>query len=193
MKYYARINKENVGPLSLKELVEAGIRPSTYVWCKGMPDWQHAEDNPEICRAMRRYLAGLDPETGRDLSIANTPSDETSSAEDNLPGNMPIGLRGIPEPPAQINYDVKPAGVSIFLAIIVTICCFPITGIVAIFFAMRCSTDWKMSETSGISDKERDKYRKKAYEDARIYKMMIGISIFMGLIMVGFTFSRTLL
>lgn len=192
MKYYARINKENVGPLSLKELVEAGIRPSTYIWCKGMADWQPAGDDPEVCRAIRRYLAGLDPETGANM-VSAEPGDQTVEPMPEEPGNAITGIHGIPEPPSQIDYSMQPPGVSVFTAIIVTLCCFPLTGAIAIFFALRCRADWKMAQQDGMSQAQSLEYRKKAWEDARIYRMMVGISLCLGLIMIGAAFSRTLL
>lgn len=158
MKYFARINKENVGPLSLKELVEAGVRPSTYVWCKGMTDWQRAEDDPEICRAMRRYLAGLDPETGQETALAR-PDETPRQVAETQQENPYVGLRGLPEPENNINYSFKPAGVSVIMAIVATICCFPITGVVAIFYAMRCQADWRMSEQPGISAEDKKNIR----------------------------------
>ena len=74
MKFFARIDDTQVGPLGLGQLIEAGVRPSTYVWHKGMADWEKAEDVPEICRAMRRALAGLDPETGMEIERQNNAS-----------------------------------------------------------------------------------------------------------------------
>ncbi|MDE6143194.1 MAG: DUF4339 domain-containing protein, partial [Muribaculaceae bacterium] len=35
MKYFAIIDGEQKGPFELEELADAGVRPSTYVWCKG--------------------------------------------------------------------------------------------------------------------------------------------------------------
>ncbi len=36
MKYFAVIDKKQIGPCSIEELVEAGLRPDNYVWCKGI-------------------------------------------------------------------------------------------------------------------------------------------------------------
>lgn len=82
VKYFARINRRQVGPLTLQQLLQAGVRPTSYVWCKGMPDWQPAAEVPDICRAMRRALAGLDPETGAERNEAVSGLADTAS---NLP------------------------------------------------------------------------------------------------------------
>lgn len=61
MKIFAMIDGQQVGPLELDEIVEAGVRPDTYVWCKGMADWQRAAEVPDICRYFRLRLAGVLP------------------------------------------------------------------------------------------------------------------------------------
>lgn len=44
MRYFAMIDGERRGPFELSQLADAGVRPGTYVWCKGMDDWEKAED-----------------------------------------------------------------------------------------------------------------------------------------------------
>lgn len=194
MKYFARIDKRQVGPLSLGELLKAGVRPSTYVWAKGMDDWQHAEDVPEICRAMRRALAGYDPETGELLSNqdnkANNPSDNSTAdvSPDNVGRRLFLG--SLPEPPDTRDYSVPPKGVSIILPILATLCCFPITGLIAIWFAMKSKSDWKMSEQQGVDKAQKEAWQRKAHDDARLYKMMMGITVSLGIMMAGYTFMR---
>lgn len=56
------IDGHQIGPMELCDLVREGVRPDTYVWCKGMEDWAPAEDVAEICRYFRQRLAGEFPE-----------------------------------------------------------------------------------------------------------------------------------
>lgn len=73
MKYYAMIEGRQYGPMNLEDMVREGVRPDTYVWCKGMPDWQPAEDVADICRYFRQRLAGELPivrKSGADISEA---------------------------------------------------------------------------------------------------------------------------
>lgn len=192
LKYFARINKTTEGPFSLSELVEAGIRPSTYIWHKGLADWIQASEDPEVCRGMRRYLAGFNPETGelrvRENTVAPQQRDDTP-----VKGSMRIMLRNFPESDAQPDYSLKPTGVSAVMAFVMTICCFPVTGIMAVFFAMRCKANWKMSEQPDMDEKTRVAFRRKSHDDARLYRMMIGITFFIGLILMGVAFSRAFL
>ncbi len=61
MKYFAMIGGQQYGPMTLDEMVREGVRPDTYVWCKGMNDWTLAEDVPDICRYFRQRLSGTLP------------------------------------------------------------------------------------------------------------------------------------
>lgn len=61
MKYFAMIDGRQYGPMELDEMVREGVRPDTYVWCKGMDDWTYASDVPDICRYFRQRLSGTLP------------------------------------------------------------------------------------------------------------------------------------
>ncbi len=61
MKYFAMIGGRQYGPMTLDEMVSEGVRPDTYVWCKGMDDWTLASDVPDICRYFRQRLSGTLP------------------------------------------------------------------------------------------------------------------------------------
>lgn len=61
MQIFAMIDGRQTGPLQLDNLVEAGVGPDTYVWSKGMADWEKASEVPDICRYFRLRLAGVLP------------------------------------------------------------------------------------------------------------------------------------
>lgn len=65
MKIFAMIDGRQVGPMDLDDIVEAGVRPDTYVWSKGMADWQKAAEVPDLCRYFRLRLAGVLPSLPR--------------------------------------------------------------------------------------------------------------------------------
>lgn len=202
MKYYARINKTQIGPLTLPELLKAGLRPENFVWCKGMADWQRAEDQPDICRAMRRVLAGLDPETGKDLRAVASDAGASGSPAKFDPTRPPQTRQEMTEylreafEEAERNsrpdYSYPPAGVSVVMAVAMTLLCFPFTGIVAIYYAYRCKSQWGRSLRTDLSESEREECRRRSHDAARIYRMMVGITFCIGVIMVGMTLSKTL-
>lgn len=203
MKFFARINDKQVGPLTLTELVESGVRPSDYIWHKGMPDWMRADEVPDVCRGMRRYLAGYDPETGelrtrRDDTVGNDDmsapmygeaiKDKPSESPDEE--NVRQWMRSLPEGPDTTDYTKKPRGVSIIVAILVTLLCFPLTGLIALWYGFKSVAHWKTSCMEDVNPNEKMEHQRQAHNYARLYKMMIGISIFMGMIMVGFALFR---
>lgn len=181
--------------MGLSELLEAGIRPADYVWCKGMADWQPAEEVPDICRAMRRALAGLDPETGEE------PRRE-SAVPSYGPGAPPKNRIELAEMISQAfidaeenarpDYSYEPQGVSIAMAVVLTLLCFPPTGFVAIYYACKCKSEWNRSLQPGIAAGERDDHRRSAHDAARLYRMLSGITVCIGIIMAGMVISRTL-
>lgn len=47
-EYYIVAGDNRVGPLSMTQLAERGIEPSTLVWTAGMSDWTRADNVPEL-------------------------------------------------------------------------------------------------------------------------------------------------
>lgn len=47
-EYYIVEGDTRVGPLSINQLAERGLDPSTPVWTAGMPDWTRADRVPEL-------------------------------------------------------------------------------------------------------------------------------------------------
>lgn len=56
MRYFVMKDGEQCGPYRVEELETAGVTPETYVWCKGMADWQQAGEVADICRYFRNLL-----------------------------------------------------------------------------------------------------------------------------------------
>jgi hypothetical protein len=46
--YFIIIDKKQVGPLAMDQLLGAGLTPDTYVWKSGMADWQRASQVAEL-------------------------------------------------------------------------------------------------------------------------------------------------
>lgn len=179
MKYFAIIDGEQHGPFTLDELIAEGIRPDTYVWSKEMRDWQKAEEVAEICRAYRTHLY--------DVMHPHLPSNEELEEQERRKEeernrkleSVPRSYRGfIKNPDTEIgdpidetpDYSVKPRSM-LPEAILATILCCPLTGIIAIVMSIRTNQLWKQGK-----DKE-------AYTASRMAKMWIGITLFMGFIM----------
>lgn len=200
------IDGEKRGPYELNQLAEAGVRPSTYVWCKGMADWEKAEDVAEICRMFRGRLYDLlhpsmhVPE--QDLKIKEEPVQEAQGGRtrfDHLLENTQ--LPSIEEIDSRIDTSRPPAKM-LLPAILVTLLFFPPLGIFAIYFALASKRCWAKSHEGDRESPEVKKtdnsapsagdWRRLAHEYCRAAKMWTGITFFIGLILYGFLFSRLL-
>ena len=51
-EYYIVEGDNRVGPLSMMQLAEKGIEPSTLVWTAGMADWTRADNVPELAHLL---------------------------------------------------------------------------------------------------------------------------------------------
>lgn len=202
MKYFAIIDGEKRGPFELDRLAEAGVRPSTYVWCKGMADWERAEDVADICRMYRGRLYDLlHPKVeipqqqnltqGRDFPTDGAPSRYDYMLQDErLPSIEEIDARqDTTHPPQNM----------LWAAILVTVLFFPPLGLIAILYAVASRKCWRQAVEMSSSEKavnekkgemSADDFRRLAHDYCRSAKMWTGITFFIGLILYGFLFSK---
>jgi hypothetical protein len=174
VQYFAMIDDERRGPYRLEELVDAGVRPDTYIWYKGMDDWEMARYDADICRMFRQRIFAINhPEP-----VATTPVEEVK--EEDTPQ---IEYR---EP--TIDNTQQPISL-IFLSFLLTFFCFPFTGIVAIYYSIKTRQAWEEATRSNsdgqgklYTDEERNQLRTVAHDYSRLAKMWVGITLFLGLI-----------
>ena len=184
-KYYAMIDGEQKGPFLLEELPGAGVRPSTYIWCKGMDNWQKAEENADVCRLFRNHLYDImhpgDPSSVADIQTPNDrwkiqpdrPKDPHASRFDSFlqqAGEDPLPT--LDEIDARRDKSTPPVSM-VGYAWLVTFLCFPPTGIVALIYAYKSVNTWKKGDSES------------AHEYSRKAKMWTGITFFIGLIGYG--------
>lgn len=174
------LDGEQRGPFTLAELAAAGVRPETYVWCKGMPEWKEAAEVADICRYFRQHLSDLmhpasTPET--------PPAEETTDTEGANRGPIMLRRFGVELPdnadaspaPAEEKHDyTHPPHAPIVEAVLAALLCCPPVGIIAIVQAVRCSRLWKAG------------HAKEAYDASRAAKMWTGITFFLGFLVYAF-------
>ncbi len=202
MKYFAIIDGEKRGPFDLDQLPAAGVRPSTYVWCKGMADWEKAEDVADICRLFRGRLYDLlHPQAPAQENAPSAPT--VPSGEEGAPSRFDrmleeTRLPSIEEIDARQDISQQPANM-LPMAILVTLLFFPPLGIFAIYFAVASRRCWKkageMESAGGMKNPANGTlsatdWRRLAHDYCRAAKMWTGITFFIGLILYGFLISR---
>ena len=205
MRYFAMIGGEQRGPYELTELSEAGVTPETYVWCKGMADWQPASDVADICRFYRQRIFDLmHPSAAPAPDVQARPEGDSA---DNGNGEFPIRFSRIagrdgdlPEmlPEEPVDTSVPPASMLV-ISILLTLFCFPFTGFVAIYYSVMSRKAWEearrsVSRSSSrlYTDEEREDRRILAHDYARAAKMWAGITFFLGLILYAFMVHKVL-
>ncbi len=184
-KYFVRIDGEQKGPFTLEELPGAGVTPDTYVWCKGMADWELASKDAEICRYYRQRLAGTLPQKEENAEEPAPKVIDLTRIGDGESLKMRDVIREINrvyeeqlEAEGREPYS-DPPRIPYALAILATLFCFPPTGILAIYYCMKAKKMWSSATPS---PEDRDK-RREAYDLARRATMITGITLFLGLIL----------
>ena len=190
------IDGERRGPFELDELHSAGVRPDTYVWCKGMADWEKAEDVADICRYYRQRIFDLmHPSAVREQPAENVQPEEDSYESVPLRYRRMVEKSGTqPGPPLDTSPDTsRPPAPTLFISLFLTLFCFPITGLVAVYYSYKARAAWqesKRSESAGSSrlydEKERENLRRLAHDYDRQARMWIGITFFLSLIFYAF-------
>lgn len=189
------------GPFTLDELAAAGVRPDTYVWCKEMSDWQRADEVADICRYFRQRIVALQhpeprlPDVTAQQPVDNTPEEDPYEAVPpsfrymvRRSGEAPPDPKAI-EDPAEHDPATPPPSGMLVTAILAMLFCFPITGAVAVYFAVKARNTWaeasrSHSKTSRelYSDMERTELRNAMADAVRHCKMWTGITVFLGLV-----------
>ncbi len=175
MKYFAMIDGGQTEPMEIEQLVELGLRPDTYVWCKGMADWQQAREVADICRHFRRRLHDrLHPVV------------EEAEVLPAVPENPEIGelknywqVRGeIINQHREETPDTPPSACPRWLLLLAFLCFFPL-AIAAVLANRKSLEAWNARDNS------------EAHHAASRAKMLAGIAVCLG-IMIGATLIRIL-
>lgn len=186
--YFAMIDGERKGPFTLAQLSDAGVRPDTYVWAKGMDDWRKAEDVADICRHFRQHLFDkMHPS-------AAVPA-ETAAPRGNEQGEVTSGFglryQNFPMPEEDPALMQNPPMPTLLIAVVVMLLCFPPTGIMAIYYSVHSRNLWNKAQdiAQGKVSGDADAFRREAHDASRKAKMWVGISFFLGLIFYSFVVS----
>lgn len=205
MLYFAMIDGQQRGPYKLEELPDAGVRPDTYVWCKGMADWEKAEDVADICRLYRlRIFDMMHGGLVKDSSIRGEQQQDSATSEDPyaaVPARFREFARRAGVDPAEFGEinpepDIsRPPMPTLFISLLATIFCSPITGLVGVYYSFKAMKAWKESERQDqggnlYTRAERRDLKLKAHDYSRRAKMWIGITFFVGIIITALVGSH---
>ena len=124
--YYIDSRGTQFGPLTLDELLGAGITPTTYVWRAGMKEWKMAKDVLEIAEQMQTP------------PMAGAPQPAYNNQYGNQYGGYNQSYDNEPIPSSYLGWSIAAT----------LLCCLP-AGIVAIIYASQVSSKWASGDREG--------------------------------------------
>lgn len=181
MKYYAIINDTQTGPMELPELVEAGLTPDTYVWCKGMSDWQQASEVADICRFFRNRIfdlmhptaentGGADGNAHKEFRLMDD-SDYKGMKRREFYANVGEQIARTAKDPEEekIEQGIPPNPLPVWLSVLAILLLFPL-GIPALLLSRKSRKLW----AAGME--------REAHETARTARMWAGMAVCIGIV-----------
>ena len=169
MKFWIRINGLQEGPMEIDQMKDYNVTPTTYVWCAGMKDWAYARDVEDLKDIIAWDNSDEEPPTfetapqieegtdNSEVEVSNDSDDDTIVEKDTTaidddddeaydsyqPGNVPKPSNDRPKATnAYQNNDRPCPSNNLIWAILCTIFCCQITGIIAIVFAAQVSSKY---------------------------------------------------
>ena len=169
MKFWIRINGLQEGPMEIDQMKDFNVTPTTYVWCAGMKDWAYARDVEDLKDIIAWDNSDEEPPTfetahqieeetdNSEVEVSEDSDDDTIVETDTTaidddddeaydsyqPGNVPKPSNDRPKATnAYQNNDRPCPSNNLIWAILCTIFCCQITGIIAIVFAAQVSAKY---------------------------------------------------
>lgn len=151
MQYWAVIDNERKGPMTLDDLTKLNLAPDTLVWREGLAEWIPAKDLCELSTIFANSDTPEPPEIENEATVAGpaqpqytTQPAEPQNTQWNQCGNnnpKPQGVwnsfdsQGRPCPPTYL-----------VLSIIVLACCCQIFGIIALVYSTQVKSLYQMGD-----------------------------------------------
>lgn len=123
-QFYYIQDRQQIGPVSLQELIRAGITLDTQIWTSGMSDWQPARNVPQVASLLNPPI----PTSG-----ASSPY--TNSHQTYTPSGAPSQMSTEPCPPTYLIWSI----------LVTLFCCWPL-GIPAIINASQVESAYNKGE-----------------------------------------------
>ncbi|MDD2961097.1 MAG: CD225/dispanin family protein [Muribaculaceae bacterium] len=143
MQYWAVIDKERKGPMSLEELTNLALTPNTYVWRDGLTDWIKAKDLSEL---EGLFVNHTEPPEIPAIEVEDAPKADNCEQASN-------GTKAEPQnseynswyPNSSVNGRPCPSTNLVF-AIITLVCCCQLFSIIAIVYSSQVTSLYNRGE-----------------------------------------------
>lgn len=148
MEYWVSINNNQVGPMSLDEVIALDPSADMLVWHPGMPDWDKVANLPELA-----HLFGADyEECVEGETVEGEPQPEQTIEE---PVQEPV-LEPAPkveEPKSQPLQETAPAepcppNYLVWTVLVTVMCCVPL-GVISLIYSSQVKTKYNAGDIEG--------------------------------------------
>lgn len=170
-KYWVNIDGIQSGPISRDELANIDFNPEvTYVWHEELDDWQRIDRLSEFADIVAAKQKAAAEHSGQSENSESAESSEHSEESEHSESSVtppPVPQPPMPQPPVAPEAE---APTNLVWAVIATVMCCQITGVIAIVYGAMTSS----ANSAGNYEKAR------RYSD--IAQIWVMVSIVLGLI-----------
>lgn len=146
MEYWVSINNNQVGPMSLDEVIALNPTADMLVWHPGMPDWEKAVNLPELAHLFMpkietesQQTVDEKPEAEGDFEV----SEKANITEEQQP------QKTVPKQEKSPNPDKPCPPTYLLWAVLVTVLCCAVGGIPAIIYASQVKSKYDAGDYAG--------------------------------------------
>lgn len=154
MEYWVSINNNQVGPMSLDDVIALDPSADMLVWHPGMPDWDKAANLPELA-----HLFGADYEECVDSQTIETEAQPQPEQTVEEPDQEPV-LEPAPkveepksQPQPQPKQETAPAepcppNYLVWTVLVTVMCCVPL-GVISLIYSSQVKTKYNAGDIEG--------------------------------------------
>lgn len=144
MEYWVSINNNQVGPMSLDEVIALNPSADMLVWHPGMPDWDKAANLPELA-----HLFGADYEECVDSQTIETEPQPEQTIEEPVQEPAPKAEDVKPQPLQETApTEPCPPNYLVWTVLVTVMCCVPL-GVISLIYSSQVKTKYNAGDIEG--------------------------------------------
>lgn len=144
MEYWVSINNNQVGPMSLDEVIALNPSADMLVWHPGMPDWDKAANLPELA-----HLFGADYEECVDSQTIETEPQPEQTIEEPVQEPAPKAEDVKPQPLQETApAEPCPPNYLVWTVLVTVMCCVPL-GVISLIYSSQVKTKYNAGDIEG--------------------------------------------
>ena len=151
MEYWVSINNNQVGPMSLEEVVALNPSADMLVWHPGMPDWDKAVNLPELAHLFESQPENVEEsqEDNVDTQEENIVADKEETIEQPIETFTPEikeenqAIQSVVEPK-----EPCPPTYLVWTILVTVLCCVPL-GVISLIYSSQVKSKYEAGDIEG--------------------------------------------